>query len=79
MYYLSLLTFLDKESKFQSSVCIRCHDVLIIMMSMNLNDITILNIYGVDYCCIINGIGKSKAVYLFKNVDLSEKSGIYKR
>ena len=42
-------------------------------------DITILNIYGADYCCIINGIGKSKAVYLFKNVDLSEKSGIYKR
>ena len=47
-------------------------------MSMNLNDITTLNIYGVDYCCIINGIGKSKAGYLFKNVDLSEKSGITK-
>ena len=34
------------------------------MMSMNLNNITILNIYGVDYCCITVGIRKSEAVNL---------------
>ena len=31
-------------------------------MSINLNDIAILNILGVDYRCIINGISKSEAV-----------------
>ena len=39
--------FLDKGFKFQSDVCNGCHDVL--MMSMNLCDIAILNIHGVDY------------------------------
>ena len=45
-------------------VCNGCHYLL--MMSMNLNDIVILNIRGVDYNCIINGISKSKAINLFK-------------
>ena len=34
--------FLNKEFKFQSHLCNRCHDLL--MMSMNLNDIAILTI-----------------------------------
>ena len=42
---------------------------------MDLNDIAILNICGVDYRCIVNGIRKSKAVNLIQNADLSEKSG----
>ena len=33
-----------------------CHDLL--MMSMNLSDITISNIKSADYCCIIFGISK---------------------
>ena len=36
-----------------------CHDVL--MISINLNDIAILNIHRVNYCCNINGIDKSEA------------------
>ena len=39
--------FLDKSFKFQSYVCNRCHDLL--MMSMNLSDIAILNIKDSNY------------------------------
>ena len=45
------------------------------MMSMNLSDITILNINGVDYCCIITGITKSETVNLLQKTDLNEKGG----
>ena len=44
-------------------------------MLINLNDIAILNIHGVNYRCIINGISKTEAVKLLENVDLTEKSG----
>ena len=69
--------FLDKGFKFQPDPCNGCHDVL--MMSMNLNDIVILNIRGIDYRCIINEISESEAVNLLQNVDLSEKSGSLKK
>ena len=36
----------------------------VLMMSMNLNDIVILNIHSVDYRCLINRISKSEAVSL---------------
>ena len=65
--------FLNKRFKFQSYVCSRCHDLL--MMSMNLSNIYILNIENVDYCCIINGICKSEAVKLLQNIDSTEKNG----
>ena len=45
------------------------------MMSMNLSDIAILNIKGSDYCCIINGISRSKATNVMQNTDLTESSG----
>ena len=44
-------------------------------MSINLNDIAILDINGVDYRCIISGITKSKALNLLQNADLNERSG----
>ena len=52
--------FLDKGFKFQPNISNVCHDVLI--MSINLNDITILNICNVDYRYVINGISKIDAV-----------------
>ena len=58
--------------QFQRGACHGCHDVLI--MSIILNDIANLNIRGVDYHCIINGISKCEAVNLFQKADLSEKS-----
>ena len=51
---------------FQPDVCNGCHDVL--LMSIKLNDVAILNIGGVDYCCIINGISKIVAVNLLQNL-----------
>ena len=47
---------------FQPYVCNGSHDIL--MMSMNLSDITILNINGADYCCIIIGISETKIINL---------------
>ena len=43
---------------------------------MNLSNIAIPNIHGVDYRCIISGISKSEAVNLMQNIDLTEKSEI---
>ena len=49
--------FLNKGFNFQSNVCNRYHNLL--MMSMNISDIAVSNIKGADYCCIISGISKS--------------------
>ena len=43
------------------------------MMSINLKDICNLNIYRVNFFCIINGASKSEAISLLQNIDLSEK------
>ena len=59
--------FLNKSFTFQPNVCNGCHDL--IMMSTKLRDITILNIKGSDYCCIISGISKSEAINLMQNTD----------
>ena len=37
--------------------------------------ITILNIKGSDYRCIISLISKNEAINLMQNADLTEKSG----
>ena len=68
--------FSDKGFKFQPAVCNMCHDVL--KMSMNVNDIAILNVHGVNYHCIINGIIKCETINLLKNVDINQKCGSYK-
>ena len=47
----------------------------LLMMSMNISDITVLNIKGADYCCIISGISKSEGINLMQNIDLTKKSG----
>ena len=41
-------------------------------MSMNLNDIAILNIHRADYCYIISEISKSETINLMENVGLTE-------
>ena len=43
------------------------------MVSMNLRDIAILKTKNSDYCFIISGIKKSKAINLMENIDLTEK------
>ena len=64
--------FLNYCFKFQSNFCNRCHDLL--MMSMNLGDITILNIKDSDYHCIISLISKNEAINLMQNADLTKTS-----
>ena len=66
--------FLNYSFNFQSNICNKCHDLL--MMSINLSDIAILNIKGYDYRCIISLISKTEAINLMQNADLTEKSGI---
>ena len=56
--------FLNRVIKFQSYVCNRCHDLL--MMSMYLSDIAILIIKSADFCCIISGISKNEAINLMQ-------------
>ena len=46
--YLYVLNF---SFKLQPNVCNRCHDLL--MRSVNLSDISIWNIKGSNYCCIL--------------------------
>ena len=45
------------------------------MLSINLNNITILNIDGVNYHFIISEIRKGEAISLMQNIDLTEESG----
>ena len=68
--------FLNYSFKFQSNVCNRWHDLLI--MSMNFTDIAILNIKGSDFCCIISWISKNDTINLMQNADLAEKVEHYK-
>ena len=66
-----------KSFKFQTNVCNRCHDLL--MVSMNLSDIAILNIKGSDYCFINTLMSKNGAIHLMQNADLTGKMEHYKK
>ena len=66
-------SFLNKGFKFQPNVYDRCHDLL--MMPMSLSDIVILNIKSGDYCCFISGISKSEDKNLMQNANLTRRRG----
>ena len=67
------LYFLNKNFKFQANFSNRCHDLL--MMSMSLSDIATLNINGSDYHFIISRISKNEDINLMRNPDLTQKKG----
>ena len=48
-------------------------------MSINTDNIAVLNIWGVDYCCNIYGIHKSDVVNSLQNAYLTEKTGILEK
>ena len=48
------------------------------MMSMNLYNIVILNVCGVDYCCISDGTSKSETVYSLQSANISKKMQHYR-
>ena len=64
--------FLNKGFKFQQDFCNVCHYLL--MISMNISDITILDIASTDYGCVISGISNSEAINLMQNMDLIKKA-----
>ena len=68
--------FLNYSFKFQTNVCNRCLNLL--MMFMNLSGIAILNIKGSDYRCIVSLISKNEAINLMQNADLTKKAEHYK-
>ena len=70
---VTFVTICIFPTKFQSYVCNRCHDLL--MMFMNVRDIGFTKIKNVDYRCIITRISKSEAMKLLQNIDLTEKNG----
>ena len=73
VYCFPLLVFFGGGFKIQAAACNGCnvyyycvywHSVL---MSIDLNSITVLNIYGVNYC-FINGISRREAIHLLKTL-----------
>ena len=42
-----------------------CHDLTI--LCLNIGDVAITTVKGVDYCCIIHEISKSEAIHLLEN------------
>ena len=74
IYFCHYWYFFNYSFKFQPNVCNKCHDLLII--SVSLSDIAVLNIKGSLYCFIISLISKIQAKGLMQNADLTEKTGI---
>ena len=55
--YVCQYGYFNHRFKFESSVCSGCH--YLTMLCLNLSDIAIITIKGVDYLCIIHNIIKS--------------------
>ena len=68
--------FLNYSFMFQPNVCNRCHDLL--LMSLSLSDTAILKVKGSDYHCIISLISKNEAINFIQNADSAEKIGTLK-
>ena len=61
---VSYYWFFNHEFKFQNSVCNGCHDLM--MLFLNIGDIVIIIVKGLDYHCITHGTSKSGAILLLK-------------
>ena len=56
------------------SVCNSCHDLT--MLSVNISDIAIITIRGVDYRCIIHDFSKSETTNFFEISVLHDRGHI---
>ena len=56
--------YFNHGCEYQNPICNRCQDLT--MLYLNLSNIAITIVKVVNYCCIIQGISKSKAIYLLK-------------
>ena len=68
--------FFKYRLKFQDFVCNGCHDLS--MLYLNISDIAIITVKGIDYCCIVYGTSKSEAIHLLQSFVLDDV-GIYKK
>ena len=50
--------------------------VMAVMLCLNLSDIAIITVKGVDYCCIIYHFSKSEAIHLLENSVLDDRGYI---
>ena len=67
------MVFFINGFRFQQIVCNGCHYPLI--MSIDINNVNILNVCGVDYRFVIFRIIKSAAINPSKDADMSIKRG----
>ena len=65
------ISIFNKGFKFQPNVCSKCHNLLILFM--NLSDITILNIKDSYSRYIISRISKNEVINLMQIANLTEK------
>ena len=63
--------FFNHGFEFQDFDCNGCHDLK--MLCLNISDIAIITVKGVDYRCIIYDISKSEAIYLLENSALQDR------
>ena len=68
---LATISIFNEGFKFQLNVCSKCHDLLILFM--NLSDITILNIKDSYSRYIISRISKNEVINLMQIANLTEK------
>ena len=66
--------YFNHEFKLQYSVCNGCHDLL--MLCLNLSNINIISVKGIDYRYIIHYISKSDSTNLLKNSVLGDQGYI---
>ena len=74
MRCLLLLAFNDRF-KFQNSICCGCPDLM--MLCLNISNIAVITIKGVDYCHIIHDISKYDKINFLEYFVLDDL-GIYK-
>ena len=62
--------FINHEVRFQNHVCSGFHNFA--MLCLNISDIAIITVKGVDYRCIIHDLTKSEAICLLENYMLDD-------
>ena len=60
--------FCNHGFEFQDYVCNGCNDL--IMLCLNISNITIITVKNIDYQCTIHNISKSEAINLLKSAAL---------
>ena len=64
--------FLDKNFKYEPSLCKGCHDLM--QKALNFNDVAIVSVKGGDYRIHFCYMSKNDTINVMKNSNLNEKS-----